>query len=247
MKGLYKFLVQNYLRLLTKITLWRHQPLIVAVAGTTNKTFVKEMILQELGNGPEIRGNPKSFNTEIGLPLAVLFLPSGNSSISKWADVLLTGTCVSLLSMKFPKILVLELGVDRQGDMKYLLSMVKPKIAVVTTIDKSFPDNNTSLDDIAKEIRVLVENVPPDGLLLLNGDDNRVFEQVKYAKSRRIVYGQSPQADARIENIQETAQGQNFDLVWQGETRKIETGRFGQHNLEAQAIAKIVAHEIVKY
>ena len=156
MKKFFKKIIQLYLKLLTKIILARHKPFVIAVAGTTNKTFVKETILNELGRGSDVRGNPKSFNTEIGLPLAVLFLPSGLASIFRWVDILLTGTCISIFSRKFPKVLVLEMGVDRIGDMKYLLSLVKPDIAIVTNIKRNFPGLKTTLDDIAKELTLLV-------------------------------------------------------------------------------------------
>lgn len=96
MKNFFKRIIQFYLKLLTKFTLWRHKPLIVAIAGTADKTFVKNQILKQVGEDKKkIRGNPRSFNTEIGLPLAVLYLPSGYSSIFKWVDILMSGTTIS--------------------------------------------------------------------------------------------------------------------------------------------------------
>jgi UDP-N-acetylmuramoyl-tripeptide--D-alanyl-D-alanine ligase len=246
MKDFFRKIVQYYLKALTKIVLWRHRPLIIAVAGTSNKTFTKEMILDHLGRSAEVRGNPKSFNTEIGLPLAVLFLPSGYSSIYKWADVLLTGTCVSIFSRRFPKILVLELGVDRKGDMEYLLSIVKPNMAVITSIDRNFPDNNATLDDIENEFLILANSISPDGLLVLNADDQRVCRLGKNAQSKVVLVGRLAKSSAQINNIQNLESGQIFDLGYNGKIDKIETGRFGQHNIYACAFAKVVAAEIGK-
>ena len=147
---------------------------------------MKETILNELGRGSDVRGNPKSFNTEIGLPLAVLFLPSGLASIFRWVDILLTGTCISIFSRKFPKVLVLEMGVDRIGDMKYLLSLVKPDIAIVTNIKRNFPGLKTTLDDIAKELTLLVEAIPKKGALVLNGDDARVKTLSSASRAKTI-------------------------------------------------------------
>ena len=247
MKKIFKFIIQHYLRIITKITLWRHKPMVIAVAGTTNKTFVKEAILDELGSGDDIRGNPKSFNTEIGLPLAVLFLPSGYSSIFRWVDVLMTGTSISIFSRKFPKILVLEMGVDRKGDMNYLLSMVKPEIAVVTNIDRSFPNNNTKMDDIANELKELVAKIPSKGTVILNKEDERVEKLGKIAKSKVVYYGTGKECDVRIKDVEDVSSGQKFLLQFDEEDgEKVEIDRYGKHNIESFAIAKIVARELEK-
>jgi len=244
MKKIFRLIVQYYLKFLTKVVLWRHQPLIVAVAGTTNKTFIKEMILEELGRGVRVRGNPKSFNTEIGLPLAVLFLPSGYSSLFRWVDILLTGTCISFFGRHFPRILVLEMGVDRKGDMEYLLSMIKPKVAIVTNINRSFPDANTTLKDIEEEMKKLVKKVPVDGRVILNGDDKRVRNLVKYAVAPVIKYGKSKDCEARIEKVNETEGGQEFILRYRGKRKLLRIERFGEHNVDALTVAKIIAAEL---
>ncbi len=246
MKKVLKIIVQAYLKLLIKIVLIRHKPFVIAVAGTTNKTFVKETILDELGRDPNVRGNPKSFNTEIGLPLAVLFLPSGFSSIFRWVDVLLTGTCISIFARKFPRILVLEMGVDRVGDMKYLLSLVKPRIAVVTNIDRSFPDLNTTMDDIANEFKMLAKAVPSDGTLILNGDDIRTKSLAGSNKAKTILFGKDKSSDAVIYNIDQLEAGQKFSLKYGKRIETHETNRHGIHNINALVIAKIVVYELEK-
>lgn len=246
MKRFFRKTIQYYLKVLTRIVLWRHKPLIIAVAGTSNKTFVKEMILDQLGGNARVRGNPKSFNTEIGLPLAVLFLPSGYSSFFKWVDVLLAGTCISVFSRRFPKIMVLELGVDRKGDMDYLLSIVKPQIAVITSIDRSFPDNNASLDDIEKEFSRLAAALPEKGVLILNADDPRVKRISKNSVCKTVMVGRKEErgTHALIENISSLETGQVFDFSYEGKREKIETGRFGSHNIYACAISRVVKAEI---
>ncbi len=244
MKKIFKVIVQFYLKWLTKIVLLRHKPFVIAVAGTTNKTFVKESILDELGRDTNVRGNPKSFNTEIGLPLAVLFLPSGFDSIFRWVDVLLTGTCISIFSRKFPKILVLEMGVDRPGDMKYLLSLVRPKIAIVTNVDRNFPELEIALDDIAKEFAVLAKAIPVDGTLILNGDDVRTRNLASIANSKTIIFGKDKSCDAVISNIKENDAGQSFAFDYKMQKKFFEIERPGRHNINSLVIAKIVADEL---
>jgi UDP-N-acetylmuramoyl-tripeptide--D-alanyl-D-alanine ligase len=245
MKVIFKKVVQFYLKVLTKIVLWRHNPLIIAVAGTTNKTFVKETILDELGRGPKVRGNPKSFNTEIGLPLAVLFLPSGYSSIFRWVDVLLTGTCISFFARRFPKVLVLEMGVDRKGDMKYLLSLVKPRVAVVTNLEKVFSNQNITQDQMAKEIETLIDSLPQKGLAILNGDDPWLNKIVAKKKEARLVtFGRSRENQAQIRKVRDLSSGHQFEFSYEGEKEVMETDRYGEHNINALVIARIVGEEL---
>lgn len=244
MKKIFKIIVQLYLKLLTRFVLFRHKPFVIAVAGTTNKTFVKETILDELGRDADVRGNPKSFNTEIGLPLAVLFLPSGFASIFRWVDVLLTGTCVSIFSRTFPKVLVLEMGVDRVGDMKYLLSLVKPKIAIVTDVKRNFPGLETTLDEIAEEFALLAKEIPSDGMLILNGDDVRTKNLEKVTKAKTVLFGGNKAFDAVISEIKESDAGQKFALEYKSKKDFFSIERHGRHNVDALVIAKIVADEL---
>lgn len=243
MKKIFKFIVERYLKLLTKIIIHRHNPLIVAVAGSTNKTFIKDQILAELKNEKGVRGNPRSFNTEIGLPLAVLFLPSGYCSIFKWVDVLLAGTYISFFQRNFPRILILEMGVQRKGDIKYLLSIVKPSMVVISDLSRNFSDNKSLMDD---EMAHLVFSVSKKGKVILNIDHDRVKALEKYSKAPIIFYGKRKEAEARIKNINENSDGQTFDLELDGKKVHIKTELFGLHNVHSLVAAKVVAGEVRK-
>jgi len=246
MRKLFKKIVQFYLKVLTKIVISRHNPLIIAVAGTSNKTFVKEAILQELRKDIEVRGNPRSFNTEIGLPLAVLFLPSGYRSVFKWVDVLFSAAMISFFGHEFPKVLVLEMGVDRKGDMAYLLSMVKPKIAVVTCIDKGYPDLGTTTDDLFEEMKELISNVEADGLVLLNGDDRLVKKLKNKTRAKTLLFGSGEKNDILIKTITNSENKNFIEINFEGKVEKFKTDKFGQHNAEALAIAKRINWEFKK-
>jgi len=243
MKKAFRFIIERYLKLLTKIIIRRHKPLVVAVAGSTNKTFIKDQILAELKNIEGVRGNPRSFNTEIGLPLAVLFLPSGYSSIFKWVDVLLAGTYISVFQRNFPRILVLEMGVQNKGDIKYLLSLVKPSMAVISDISRNFSDNKRVMDE---EMARLVSEIPESGKVILNIDHGRVKVLEKYAKAKVVFYGKNKKADIQIKNLKTTTDGQRFELHTGKRKKKIETELFGIHNVHALAAANVVAKEVKK-
>jgi UDP-N-acetylmuramoyl-tripeptide--D-alanyl-D-alanine ligase len=215
----------------------------VAVAGSSNKTFIKDQILEEMKNEEGVRGNPRSFNTEIGLPLAVLFLPSGYSSIFKWVDVLLAGSYISIFKRDFPKVLVLEMGVQKKNDMKYLLSIVKPKIAVISDIDQNFSNNKKIID---QEMGLLVEAVPKDGKIVLNMDNARVKELSRKSKAPVIFFGKNKKSEIKIGDIKETSTGQSFSLIFDKKKENYKTSLFGLHNIYALVAAKTVVNEIRK-
>lgn len=244
MKKLGRILVEKYLKFITKIVLWRHKPMVVSVAGTTNKTFIKNQIIKEFSENGNVRGNPRSFNTEIGLPLAILFLPSGYSSIFKWCDILITGTFIALFGRNFPRCWSWKMGVNRKRDMKYLLSIVEPSAAVISNINKSFPDNDCLEDDLAKEMQLLVKAVPPAGTVILNADDARVKNLSGEARSKVILFGRDPDAEARIKNIRRTQSGESFDWEFKQEKQSVKLELFGRHNINAYVAAKLAAGEI---
>jgi UDP-N-acetylmuramoyl-tripeptide--D-alanyl-D-alanine ligase len=243
MKYFFKSFVQFYLKILTKFVLWRHKPFIIAVAGSTNKTTTKDYILKflrEKFGEEEVRGNPKSYNTEIGLPLAILYLESGESSALKWAKVLIQAKIIALFSRKFPSKLVLELGAEEKGDMEYLLGMVKPTVAVVTNIEGSYTYPNSSLEKIFEEMKLLAKTISLQGYLLLNSDDERVKNLEKYAQAKVITYGFREEAEARAENLKTDAEGQTFDFVFQNKKESVRIKKYGRHNVYAWMAAKVV-------
>jgi UDP-N-acetylmuramoyl-tripeptide--D-alanyl-D-alanine ligase len=243
MKKYLKLFVQFYLKILTKFVLWRHKPFIIAVAGTTNKTTVKEYILKflrEKYGQDEVRGNPRSYNTEIGLPLAILYLDSGESSFWKWWRILIQAKLKVLFSRKFPSKLVLELGVEKKGDMKDLLEIVLPSWVVVTNIEGTYSDSQSNLDEIFEEMKLLAEKLPPKRKLILNFDDERVKKLAEFSPAEKISYGFSDGADAQATNLKTTVQGQTFDFSFRGEKESVEIKKYGRHNVYAWMIAKIV-------
>ncbi len=124
---------QETLRILARLRLARHRPKVVAIAGGRGKTVLKRMLTEMLRETFRVRSNPLSHNTEIGLALAILGvrLPS-----KRPADLMRTlARAVRRAAMpEAVDVLVLELGARRRGDMRELLSIVCPDVAVITPL-----------------------------------------------------------------------------------------------------------------
>jgi len=241
MNNLFKITIRFFLKWFAKIYLWRVRPHVIIVAGTTNRHWIKEEIIKTLKEkGLIARSNEKNFNAEIGLPLSILGLPSGEGDFWSWLKIILQAIgMITNYKLPITNYLVLEMAIDRPEDMDYLLNIVRPNIAVLTTITMIYRENFEDLSEIALEYRKLVRTLPKDGLLLLNFDDQRIKNLAKFASCRTLTYGLSDGADYRAENIKKITTGQRFEI--KGNSIKI--NRFGNHHIYAKITAYAIRSE----
>lgn len=249
MKTLFRIILKYYLKYITKLVLFIHRPLIVGVTGSINEVFTKNEIKRQLADaGLEVRSNPKNFNTEIGLPLAILNLPSGYNSYNNWLPIIWQ-TFKSIFKLKFPKILVLGLGVSGPGDMKYLMSLIRPKIAVITDITQRYIESFSDMDRLAKEYEYFIKLMDKTGYLILNYDNQRIRKLAKFKNNKTIWFGLSdagPKNYWRGETIEKTLNGQKIRISNHGQTADYQINRFGQHHLYAM-LGGLIVKEIVSH
>ena len=134
LKNFFKKIIIAILRFEAKLILARFKPKIIAVSGTVGKTSAKEAVALVLGSEFDIRKSEKSYNSEIGVPLAIIGSKTGWGSFKQWLLIIFKGIKVFLLSTNYPKILILEMGVDRPKDMEKMVSWIKPYAAVITAM-----------------------------------------------------------------------------------------------------------------
>jgi aminotransferase len=149
----------------------RVRPRVVAIAGTQGKTVVKRALAELLHQARlRVRANPLSYNTAIGLPLAML----GRELDTRAPGHLLAGLAKVLWAAYGPRppldVMVLELGVRAPGDMSAHLELVRPDVAVITPLAPSFSEECEALATLRREVLALCEAVAPPGLLLCTDD-----------------------------------------------------------------------------
>jgi len=160
------------LQRLARVYLNRRRPRIVAIAGTRGKTVMKRVLTELLSAHLHTRANPLSYNTEVGLPLAVLNVSMDTRRLSSVAAAFLRAFWTALASRAPLDVLVLELGVRRPGDMAEHLRIVAPDVAVITGLVPSFSEEQQALAVLRAEIAQLCDRVHRShGHLLLCGDD----------------------------------------------------------------------------
>ena len=120
---------------------------------------------------------------------------------------------------------VVEIGMNHAGEIRELSAIAKPQVAVVTNVGSAHIEFFDSIDGVAAAKRELVEALPPGGTAVLNADDPRVAGFTH--KGRTILYGQSPKADVRAENVEYLADGVRFRV---GDT-DFSSALTGRHNV----------------
>jgi UDP-N-acetylmuramoyl-tripeptide--D-alanyl-D-alanine ligase len=199
----------------------KHNPIIIGITGSVGKTSSKEAIDLILSSKKTVRSNYANYNNEIGLPLTIIGEKSPAKNIFGWFKVF--SKAFSLISKKeidYPEILILEMGIDRPGDMDYLMSIVKPDRAVLTNISHSHIEYFGNVEKIKKEKIKLLKNLKNEGIAIINYDNKNIVGVEKDINKKVISYGIKSKADIIAKDIVFTPPSKVGDLY--GVSFKIE-------------------------
>jgi UDP-N-acetylmuramyl pentapeptide synthase len=201
MKSILLDALQILLRWMAQSVLAKYRPMIVGVTGSVGKSSTKEAIALLLKGSFAVRSNEENYNNEIGIPLTIIGVKSGKSSMIGWIKVGIKWLWVMVSPARYPEVLVLELGIDRPKDMKYLMSFLPVSIGVMTNVSSSHLEFFKTVGHIAKEKGVLLQSLPAEGTAIVCADDALAMKASRKTKARVISYGISQEARVRAENI----------------------------------------------
>ena len=134
----------------------------IAITGSAGKTSVKELTGFCLNKIEKTYFSKKSFNNKYGVPLSIFNSP------------------------KSSKFIVLEVGMDKKGEIDYLSKLIRPNIALITNISYAHIENFENLDQIAKAKSEIIDNIIPGGTMIINKDDKYYNYFFKKAKNRNL-------------------------------------------------------------
>jgi len=190
----------------------RVQPLVVAVTGSNGKTSTKEMIAAILAQHFNVHKTEGNLNTETGVPLTILSLESHHSA------------------------LVLEMGMQRPGDIGRLAGLAKPAIGVITNVGIVHIEFFNSREELARAKGELVAALPEEGLAVLNAD-NDFYPLLAQMTSARVASFGNDRGDYRVEGFQPIEGGGSQFTVRGVEVRLAMAGRHQALNAAAALAA----------
>jgi UDP-N-acetylmuramoyl-tripeptide--D-alanyl-D-alanine ligase len=209
MKTNFKKIISYILKTESRLVLYKYKPHIIAITGSVGKTSTKDAVYAVFSKITHVRKSEKSFNSEIGLPLTILGLPNGWNNPFIWLLDILKGLWLFIWPHKYPKWLVLEVGISKPGDMKRVVSWLKTDAVIITAIGETpahiefFNSRKHLIEEKSLLINTLKKPARPhdssgaggDSLLVLNADDESVIEMKEKTKNRTITYGFKEGAD----------------------------------------------------
>jgi UDP-N-acetylmuramoyl-tripeptide--D-alanyl-D-alanine ligase len=199
---MFKKLIILKLKWLARAILAKYKPKIVGITGSVGKTSTKEAVFCVLSAKFRVGRSLKNYNNEFGLPLSIIGAESPGKNIFGWLAVLYRAIGLILIfDREYPEILILEMGVDKVGDMDYLNSIVKCDVGVITGIGEAHLENFGTIDKIQKEKGKILQNLAKNGWAILNFDNELTKALANNSKARVLGYGFDSGAEVVASNL----------------------------------------------
>ena len=190
----------------------RSKAQIVAVTGSVGKTTTKEMLRHVLGPSGKVHAAVASFNNHWGVPLTLARMPE---------------------DAEFG---VFEIGMNHPGEIRPLVKLVRPHVAIITTIAAAHLGHFTSVEEIAAAKAEIFEGVEPGGAAILNRDNKHyafLEQRAQDAGIERIYsFGQHAKADFRLADFEGDGRSSTIWATLNGETVEVHIGSPGRHIAE---------------
>ncbi|TPW29280.1 UDP-N-acetylmuramoylalanyl-D-glutamyl-2,6-diaminopimelate--D-alanyl-D-alanine ligase [Pararhizobium mangrovi] len=201
----------------------RSDATILAVTGSVGKTTTKAMLARALAPSGETHAAVASFNNHWGVPLTLARMPE---------------------SARFG---IFEIGMNHAGEIRALVDMVRPHIAMVTTIAPAHLGHFESLEAIAAAKAEIFEGLVPGGTAMLNRD-NAQFEVLRAAAEacgveRILTFGEDEAADFRLLQVRLEGDGSHMRAAIGGDVVEAHIGAPGRHVVQ-NALAVLGAASI---
>lgn len=169
----------------------------IGITGSNGKTIVKEWLNQLLWKDFSIVRSPKSYNSQIGVPLSVLKISVENN------------------------LGIFEAGISQPNEMQLLEKIIRPEIGVLTHIGSAHLENFESVEQLIFEKLKLFENSKK---IIFNADDNRLvnFIQKIYPEKELIGFGKSEGTRIQVLNVEKFDNNQKIDFRFNSKNYQVE-------------------------
>lgn len=226
---MFKNFITKRLQSQAKRYIAKHQPKIIAVAGSIGKTSTKIAIATVLSQRYKVRVHSGNYNVDVTVPLVVfdIDLPKNLHSPFAWFGILIRAEAMIHTNKDQVDVIILELGTDKPGDIEEFKSWLTPDISVVTAVVPEHMEFFKTLDAVAQEELAVASF---SKLTIINRDDV-AEEYARYATTENIdTYGLSGVAEYRFV-IEDAKPGQGF-------SGKFISPEFGEMPMQLQVVGE---------
>ena len=179
----------------------------VQITGSVGKTTTKEMVAAVLSRRFRVHKTAGNLNNDIGVPLTLF-------GLEPWHQAA-----------------VIESGMNHFGEIRYLGEMIRPDIAVISNIGDAHIEFLGSREGILQAKSEIFENLRPDGLVVLSGDDEMLNTLRLPYEVRRC--GRSPHCDVKVTDVVDKGvKGVDCTVV----------GHKGKYRLEIPALGEYMVY-----
>ena len=156
----------------------RHPVPLVGITGSNGKTTTKEILASILEGRYEVLKNKGNLNNLIGVPLTLLQLHSDH------------------------EVAVIEMGMNRRGEIRKLATMSKPDIGIITNIGEAHLEGLGNIENVKEAKAELVEAMEAEKTVVLNADDRFAMELGNCVKGKMITFGIDHTADLAASEVE---------------------------------------------
>ncbi len=185
---------------------------VIAVTGSAGKTSTKEMMRQAFSAVGAVHAADRSFNNHWGVPLTLARMPADCDYA------------------------VIEIGMNHPGEIRPLVGMAKPHIAVVTLIAAAHMGFFKSLDEIARAKAEIFEGVVKGGYALINRDDKRwkILSTLAAEAGVRNIwgFGENARSEVKLLHAELGPQSSTLAVKIDGEEIEARLGAPGRHMVQ---------------
>jgi UDP-N-acetylmuramoyl-tripeptide--D-alanyl-D-alanine ligase len=181
---------------------------VAAITGSCGKTTVKEMVAAILGRRAQVLKTKGNFNNLIGLPL-------------------------SLLPVSFHhRYAVLEMGMNRPGEISRLAQIANPDVSCITTIQQAHLEGLGSMTAVARAKAELFSGTSPSKTLAVNHDEARLRKIASKLSHQQISFGLKKGASVRATHVRSRGlAGLDYTVHVGGQKCRIHSRLVGRHNV----------------
>ena len=189
---------------------------LVAITGSNGKTTVKTLLGHLLSARGPAYVSPHNYNTEIGLPIALLSMPAD-------ADI---G--------------VFELGAEQPGDIATLAHILRPHLGIITSVGPSHLDGFETVNAVASEKWSLINQLPENSAAIVNADSPHLRALATAARTPILSAGLD-HGDVRGKVLQTVP---SVKVSLEDHDVTLSCPLIGTHNAENMLLAAVAAHEL---